>query len=163
MDTAVQSVAIAPPVVLQPERTPGIIAAAPANAFPSAAPASIAATAAPSLTAAQADAAARTLVDQLRRKDLHAVSATMVASSANAEFLDWLRGRSGDFQVGPPSAAHDVPLPDGSVEVSYTIPILWTHASGARRSRTIAVTTSVRPSPTGAKLTTWLLSQRFVP
>ncbi len=147
----------------QPDRAPAIIAAAPASAFPSGAPASVSAAPAPVLTTAQAEAAARTLVDQLRRGDLRSISATMVASSADAEFLEWLRGRSGDVQVGTPGAVHDVPLPDGSVEVSYTVPIIWTHASGARRTRTAAITAAVRPSPSGAKLTTWLLSQGFVP
>ncbi len=146
-----------------PDRAPAIIATAPASAFPSGAPASVSAAAAPSLTTAQAEAAARTLVDQLRRGDLRSISATMVASSADAEFLEWLRGKSGDVQVGAPGAVHDVSLPDGSVEVSYTVPIIWTHASGARRTRTAAITAAVRPSPSGAKLTTWLLSQGFVP
>jgi serine/threonine-protein kinase len=146
-----------------PDRSPAIIATAPASAFPSGAPSSVSATSVPALTTAQADAAARTLVDQLRRGDVRSISTTMVASSADAEFLQWLRGRSGDFQVGTPGAAREVPLPDGSVEVNYTVPIIWTHASGARRTRTVAITASVRPSPSGAKLTTWLLSQAFVP
>ena len=87
----------------------------------------------------------------------------MLASAADADFMEWLRGRSGNFQVGTPAAVRVAPLPDGSIDVSYTIPIIWTHASGARRTRTASITASVQPSPSGAKLSTWLLSERFVP
>jgi hypothetical protein len=161
------SVATAPPVVdspLQPpDRAPAVLANAPSSSFPSNTPGSVSSAPTASLTTTQADAAARTLIDQLRRGDLRAFRATMVASRDDADFLDWLRGRSGDFQIGAPRTARVVPLPDGSVQVSYSVPIIWTHASGARRTRVAAITASVRPSPAGGQLASWLLSERFVP
>lgn len=155
-----------PPVVATPtppDRSPTVIASAPASSFPSGAPASVSSAPVATLTSTQADAAARTLFDQLRRNDLRAFRSTMVASRDDADFLDWLRGRSGDFQIGAPRTARTAPLPDGSVQLTYAVPVIWTHASGARRTRVAVLTASVRPSPSGGQLASWVLSERFVP
>jgi hypothetical protein len=167
--TPVQPTDSTPPAVDQrvqiAEQPPAVVAAAPASPLPSdaSAAASVPPPAIQPLTSFQAHAASMALVDQLRRDDLRSIDATMVASPGDAEFLGWLRGRSGDFQVGAPAAERAVSLSDGSVQVSYSFPVIWTHASGARRTRAVSVTTSVRPSPSGAKLASWQLSKRFVP
>jgi hypothetical protein len=115
------------------------------------------------ITTADASAAARTVVDQLRHGNVYALGASMVASKVDQEFVDWLARRPVDLDVGAPSAPRVAPTSDGGARVTYAVPITWTHASGARPTRTALLVVAVRPSPSGATLANWSLAQPFVP
>lgn len=115
------------------------------------------------LSAADAGAAARKVVDQIRTSSGHALSAWMVSSRANEAFLDWLARRPIDLDVGMPPAPRVTPTPDGGAQVRYVVPITWTHASGARPTRTATVVVTVRPAEDGAALVSWTLAQPFKP
>ena len=87
----------------------------------------------------------------------------MVASKIDQEFVDWLARRPVDLNVGTPSAPRIAATSDGGAQVSYAVPITWTHASGAHPTRTAMLIVTVRPSPSGATLANWSLAQPFAP
>jgi hypothetical protein len=99
----------------------------------------------------------------LRSTDARALGASMVASKIDEEFVGWLRRRPVDLEVGTPGATRVVPMPDGGAQVTYVVPISWTHASGARPKRSAVLVVAVRPSSAGATLASWALAEPFVP
>lgn len=115
------------------------------------------------LSAADASNAARKVIDALRTASVRSLTAAMVPSKANEVFVTWLGRRPIDLSVGAPPAPRVAPTPDGGAQVRYAVPITWTHASGARPTRTAIVVVAVRPTAEGATLTSWTLAQPFVP
>lgn len=87
----------------------------------------------------------------------------MVASREDEAFLDWLGRRPVDLDVGTPPAPRVTLTQDGGAQVHYDVPITWTHASGARPTRTATLVVAVRPTADGPPVIAWSLTQPFVP
>ena len=115
------------------------------------------------LSVSEAGDAARTVISLLSSASVHSLSASMVPSQADEAFVDWLARRPIGLDVGTPTAPRVVQTADGGAQVRYVVPITWTHASGARPTRTATVLVSVRPTADGTRLVTWSLAQPFVP
>ena len=163
-DPVVVAPVVVPPAVVPPAVASQGAPSPPASTTPPA-PAANAESSATSHVPSIADAstAARAVVDQLRRANVYALGASMVASKVDQDFVDWLARRPVDLEVGAPSAPRVAPTSDGGAQVTYSVPITWTHASGARPTRTATLVVAVRPSPTGATVGNWSLAQPFVP
>ncbi|MGH7653865.1 MAG: serine/threonine protein kinase [Gemmatimonadaceae bacterium] len=138
-----------------PVSTASTLSAAPPPPAPRASPAP--------LSAADATTAARIVVDQLRTSNVRALSASMISSPVDQAFIDWLARRPVDLEMGTPTAPRVTLTPDGGAQVRYVVPVTWTHASGARPSRTATVVVAVRAAAGGAAVVSWSLAQPFAP
>ena len=87
----------------------------------------------------------------------------MVPSHEDEAFLDWLGRRPVNLEVGTPPTPRVALTQDGGAQVHYDVPITWTHASGARPTRTATVVVAVRPTADGPPVVAWSLTQPFVP
>ena len=115
------------------------------------------------LSAAEAGNAARAVIGLLGSANVHSLSASMIPSQVDEAFVDWLARRPVGLDVGTPPAPRIVQTADGGAQVRYIVPITWTHASGARPTRTATVLVAVRPTVDGAPVVAWSLAQPFVP
>jgi hypothetical protein len=157
------------PVVIPPSAPASSAPASVADTPPVTAPTTARPTSAESsttahvLSAADAATAARAIVDQLRGTNVSALSLSMATSKMDRDFISWLSGRPVDLDIGAPPAPRVAETSDGGAQLSYVVPITWTHVSGARPTRAAILVVTVRPSTSGAPLTSWSLAQPFVP
>ena len=114
---------------------------------------------APRITDADADRAARSVLERLRASDFDALAQGMGTSRTDRDFMAWLRRRPVEMKVG--DARPNVTVqPDGSARVAYSVPISWTHASGAKPVRNASIVVTVNDS---GKIAGWTLAAPFVP
>ena len=118
---------------------------------------------APRLTDREAERLAQGLADLIRGTQAEGLAGAMVGSKTNQDFVAWLRKKPIDVSAGTPRVTSVVPQPDGQARVTFSTPISWTHASGARPVKPASFSIVVRGTGGSAKLSSWTLNAPFPP
>lgn len=118
---------------------------------------------APRLTDRDAERVAQGLADLIRGTQSEGLAGAMVGSKTNQDFVAWLRKKPIDVGAGAPRVTSVVPQPDGQARVTFSTPISWTHASGARPVKAASFSIVVRGAGGAAKLSSWTLNAPFPP
>ena len=118
---------------------------------------------APRLTDRDAERVAQGLADFIRGTQSEGIAGAMVGSKTNQDFVAWLRKKPIDVGAGTPRVTSVVPQPDGQARVTFSTPISWTHASGARPVKAASFSIVVRGAGGSAKLSSWTLNAPFPP